>query len=156
MNWADVLQDKSLQDLPYKIETNEYGQIVMSPASNRHGVLQGRIIGKLTAQMTEGEVITECAVQTARGVKVTDVSWASGKFMNSRGDKAVYEVAPELCVEVLSPSNSVLEIDDKISLYFAQGALEVWICNDRGQMRFIGAGGDIPRSVLYPEFPQVV
>ncbi len=33
MKWQDVLLDKTLQDLPYKIELNEYGKIEMSPAS---------------------------------------------------------------------------------------------------------------------------
>ena len=31
MQWQDVLADKSLQDLPYKIELNEKGNIEMSP-----------------------------------------------------------------------------------------------------------------------------
>ena len=30
MQWAEVLRDPSLQDLPYKIELNEWGQVVMS------------------------------------------------------------------------------------------------------------------------------
>ena len=37
MNWQEVCEDRSLQDLPFKIELNEYGQIVMSPASNEQG-----------------------------------------------------------------------------------------------------------------------
>ena len=32
MKWQEVLEDKSLQDLTYKIELNRWGQIVMSPA----------------------------------------------------------------------------------------------------------------------------
>ena len=31
--WDDILADRSLRDLPYKIETNRYHQIIMSPAS---------------------------------------------------------------------------------------------------------------------------
>jgi len=38
MQWQDVINDKSLQDLPYKIELNEHGNIVMSPASNKQEV----------------------------------------------------------------------------------------------------------------------
>ncbi len=30
MNWAEVVAHPSLQDLPFKIETNENGQIVMT------------------------------------------------------------------------------------------------------------------------------
>lgn len=29
--WETILADRSLQDLPYKIETNRYGKIIMSP-----------------------------------------------------------------------------------------------------------------------------
>jgi hypothetical protein len=35
MEWIEVLADPVLRDLPYKIELNEYGKIVMSPASNQ-------------------------------------------------------------------------------------------------------------------------
>jgi len=40
MQWAEVLADKSLRDLPYKIELDKWGNLIMSPASNRHGRLQ--------------------------------------------------------------------------------------------------------------------
>ncbi|RME59856.1 Uma2 family endonuclease, partial [Candidatus Parcubacteria bacterium] len=33
MKWSEVLADPTLQDLPYKIELNEWEQIVMTPAS---------------------------------------------------------------------------------------------------------------------------
>ena len=29
--WETLLADRSLQDLPYKIETNRYDKIIMSP-----------------------------------------------------------------------------------------------------------------------------
>ena len=37
MNWQEVCDDPHLQDLPYKVELNRFGQILMSPASNEHG-----------------------------------------------------------------------------------------------------------------------
>ena len=43
MQWQDVLADKSLRDLPYKIELNEYGHIEMSPTSYTHSYLQGTL-----------------------------------------------------------------------------------------------------------------
>ena len=36
MQWQEVVNEQSLQDLPYNIEMNEYGKIIMSPASNKH------------------------------------------------------------------------------------------------------------------------
>jgi len=47
MNWSEVIADSCLQDLPYKIELNQHGAIVMTPASNRHGYLQSEIVFRL-------------------------------------------------------------------------------------------------------------
>jgi len=47
MNWQEVCDEPTLRDLLYKIELNEWGQIVMSPATNRHGILQGLLIDAL-------------------------------------------------------------------------------------------------------------
>ena len=46
------------------------------------------------------------------------------------------ERAPEICVEVLSPSNSEPEMNEKRALYFEAGAHEVWICDLDGKMEF--------------------
>ncbi len=45
MNWAEVVAHPSLQDLPFKIETDERGQIIMNPVKINHSVYQGRIVG---------------------------------------------------------------------------------------------------------------
>jgi len=34
MNWQQVCENPTLKDLPFKIELNTFGQIIMSPASN--------------------------------------------------------------------------------------------------------------------------
>lgn len=57
MTWQDVLEHPSLQDLPFKIELNEWGQIVMSPASNRHGNLQAEFALLLKQALPEGGII---------------------------------------------------------------------------------------------------
>lgn len=43
MKWQDVCENKYLQDLPFKIELNRFGQITMSPAKKKHSVYQGEI-----------------------------------------------------------------------------------------------------------------
>jgi Uma2 family endonuclease len=153
MNWSDVLADPSLQDLPYKIELNGYGQIVMSPASNRHARFQGEIIDLLLRLRTAGKVIVECSVDTNSGVKVPDVAWLSDEFVAQHADVTPFPQAPELCVEVCSPSNSPKQLKEKRQLYFAQGAQEVWLCNEKGNVEFFAPPGPIERSALFPAFP---
>ena len=55
MQWQDVIADKSLQDLPYKIELNERGNIEMSPSSFMQSYLQGKLATLLASELT-GEV----------------------------------------------------------------------------------------------------
>ncbi len=153
LTWQDVLDDPSLQDLPYKIELNERGEIVMSPATNRHGLYQTTISDLLRDHTLGGERITECSVQTRKGVKVADVAWLSDTFFAQYGLDTPYDHAPEICVEIISPSNSSLTIKEKIELYLERGAKEVWTCDLTGQVQFYSVKGGLERSVIAPEFP---
>lgn len=156
MEWSEILADPSLSDLPYKIETNEYGQIVMSPASRGHSRRQSRIERLLNDAMPSGEAFVECPIATRLGTKVADVVWVSDAVLEDQEDADPMTRAPEICVEVLSASNSQNEIDEKRALYFEQGAIEVWTCDGQGDMRFFAPGGEIEQSALTPGFPSHV
>ena len=56
-------------------------------------------------------------------------------------------VAPEICVEVCSPSNADAEIDEKRQLYLDAGAEEVWICDEGGQLTFYDDTGERETSL---------
>jgi len=127
MQWSEVLGNQQLKDLPFKIELNEFGKILMTPRSNLQGSIQARVAATLLNDMPEGEVITECSIDTSDGVKVADVVWASTNFMTEFGYDTPYKKAPELCVEIVSPSNSKKEMKQKTELYLAKGAQEVWV-----------------------------
>ena len=156
MNWSDVLADPSLHDLPYKIELNQHGAIVMTPASNRHGWLQTELAFRLRSSQSEGRVQVECSIDTANGVKVADVAWMSDAFVADQGETTPFGHAPELCIEVVSPSNSAEEMQEKTQLYLQQGAQEVWLCSEAGQVEFFAASGPLKTSHLFPAFPTLV
>lgn len=156
MDWQEVIAHPSLQDLPFKIELNEYGKIEMSPASNRHGRLQGELFSLLAAAKPKGIVYLECSVATAKGVKVSDVAWASKAFFQQHGDRTPLTTAPEICVEVISPSNSSKEMDEKIALYLQTGAKEVWLCDEQGQIAFFAQDGQQAQSAILPQFPVTI
>jgi Uma2 family endonuclease len=157
MQWKEVIADPNLQNLPFKIETNEWGQIVMTPAKLMHGKYQSLIDGQLQSLMEQpGETIIECAIQTRKGTKVADVAWFSESRWEQVQDEYDSPIAPEICIEVISPSNSSEEIREKKILYFEQGALEVWTCNAKGQMQFYTSVGEIPSSTLVPHFPKII
>jgi len=149
LRWAEVLDDPSLRDLPYKIELNAYGKIEMRPASNRHGRLQVLIGAELLRQLPDGIVINEAAILTSLGVRVPDVAWGSALFRETHGETTPYPAAPEICVEIVSPSNSDEEMRQKIRAYLAAGAKEVWLVSEDGSIRYFDANGERERS-QYP------
>lgn len=142
LRWAEVMNDSALRDLPYKIELNAYGKIEMSPANNRHARLQGYLAGEFARQLSGGGVLTECPVLTRIGVRVPDVAWASSEFLARHGDTTPFPEAPEICVEIASPSNSEEEMRDKTEAYLAAGAREVWVMSEEGTVRFFDATGE--------------
>ena len=154
MNWEQVCASPHLQDLPFKIETNRYGQVVMSPATNWHGRYQSSISVLMYERTGVREhIFIECVIDTSEGTKVADVAWRSLEFLAAHKHEASYSKAPEICVEVISPPNSEAEMAEKRRLYFEQGAQEVWICDDAGTMFFFAPAGQLSQSQLIPEFP---
>ena len=151
MEWAEVVGNPLLQNLPFKIELNRFGKILMSPASNRHGRIQGRMAANLINKLPDGEVITECSIQTSEGVKVADVVWASDEFIRTFAYETPYPKAPEICIEIVSPSNSKAELTGKVDLYLAKGAQEVWVVYEDGRMTTFSHIGEIKKSSLVPD-----
>lgn len=147
MNWAGVMSNPFLQNIPFKIELNKWGKILMSPASNSHGHIQFEVGTKIKdGKKGLGKVIMECSVQTSQGVKVADVAWASDEFFSRHGYETPYRRAPEICVEIMSRSNSKGEMEEKIELYLAKGAKEVWIVNEDVEIEYFNCEGKIEKS----------
>ncbi len=156
LTWDEICADPALQDLPYKIETNQYGQIVMSPAKGWHSERQYLIISELSRRLPDGKPLPEAPVATAGGVKVADVGWFSSERLAPIRRQSAYSIAPEICVEVLSESHSAAELSEKAALYFATGAEEFWSCDDMGGMTFYlkaNPGLAAAASRRCPEFP---
>lgn len=158
--WERLCADPQLAGLPFKVETTIEGKIIMSPANLRRSSLQGEIVGLLHSLVREsgcgGRVMSECPVVTGDGVKVPDVAWLSRAQAVAFAGKVAAPEAPELCVEIKSPSNSKNEMDIKRTLYFAAGAREVWICDEPGTLTVWNIGGRVKRSKLFPLFPVLV
>ena len=153
LTWEELCADPSLQDLPYRIELNGLNQIVMTPLPFRHGRYMARIGNLLDRLMPDGQASFAAAVMTSDNVKVPDVIWATHEFVRQYADACALPMAPDLCVEVLSPTNRTVEIDQKRQRYFESGAREVWVCGLQGEMEFYALAGRTKRSAMCPEFP---
>lgn len=152
-HWNKLVGDPALRDLPYKVETNAQGQIILSPHKARHSRYQKAVMKRLDDLLPAGEAFPEYPIVTPDGVKQPDVIWASQDrqgAMEETGDPPT--LAPEICVEVLSESNTSEEMAGKRTLYREAGAREVWIVEEEGRVRFFGED-EQEESRIAPDFP---
>ncbi|CAK8722219.1 Putative restriction endonuclease domain-containing protein [Candidatus Electrothrix laxa] len=153
MTWKKICDSGNLKDLPFKIETNQQGQLLMTPVKVYHSLFQGKIIGLLYAHLRGGEALAECAIRTEKGTKVADVAWVSTQRLQQVQNEAECSIAPEICIEVMSSANTDEEMQEKRALYFANGAEEVWICDRNGRFTFFLNADESGKSLLAPQFP---
>ncbi len=155
--WDKLVADPELAKLPYRVETDEHGQMIMSPPpAPSHGNKQSAISYLLRVKRADGKSISECPISTRLGVKAADVAWCSDEVWRESEGKSCLLRAPEICIEILSPSNTKSEIEEKKSLYFEAGAREFWLCDEAGGMRFFSSTGQLPTSALIPDFPAAI
>lgn len=140
--WQAMAAEPLLAGIPFKLELNERGAIEVSPATTRHAFFQAFIAGEFRRLMPAGVTFTECPVETRIGVRAPDIAWASRAFMDRHGLANPLPQAPEICIEVLSPSNTSAEIDEKILAYLAAGAVEVWLVEESGRVRVVASEGE--------------
>ena len=156
MTWQEVIEHPSLHDLPFKIELNGDGNIIMSPTSNSHGGRQAQIVLLLTEQLPHGKAGVEIGVETRDNVKVPDVVWFTAEHWRIAESEFACSTAPAICVEVASAGNTARELNTKKALYFEAGAQEVWLCDKFGNMAFFTSAGQAATSPMCPDFPATV
>ena len=108
--------------------------VMMSPGKGRHGVVEARILGELIAFVRGnnlGEVLGSSAgyvlSRDPDTVREPDVSFLSTERFKGQDLDAFLEGAPDLAVEVLSPSNTAAEMRAKMEDYFGADCRVVWI-----------------------------
>jgi Uma2 family endonuclease len=152
--WRALATDPLVAAIPFKVELNEKGAIEVSPPTTLHAFLQAYVSRELARQRPEGTTFTECPVETEIGIRIPDVVWASPEFMQLHGTESEFRAGPDLCVEVLSPTNTRAEIDEKVTAYLAAGAREVWVVGDSGVPEIHSADGRLATSALGFDLPR--
>lgn len=156
LTWHEVCADRSLRDLPYKVESTGDGKLLLTKFTNDRAYLKAQVMTELNKRMAVGKVLGSVPVETSNGTRVTDVGWVTRDRWKSQRKQISATIAPEICVEIISLCNSRAYALEKVRLYFAAGAEEVWLCGKDGAVEFFGCADDykaITASGLCPEFP---
>jgi Uma2 family endonuclease len=112
-----------------------HGEVITVPPPKRgHQRIQRRILRLLTRQANEDAVVEiEMAFRPTDEYEVwqADVGYTSLKHENEAGDDEYLMGSPELVVEVLSPSNTVDEINDRMCVCMANGCVSFWVVDPK-------------------------
>jgi len=95
-------------------------------------------------------------VHTSDGIKAPDLSVAPPDFVEKVDQRGFLMTAPDLCIEVMSPTDSWEEMRHKCLLYLAAGAKEVWVCNGAGELHFFDGSGERSDSGLATRIPNKI
>jgi Uma2 family endonuclease len=102
-----------------------------------------------------GELLPEMDYQTERGpdtVRRPDVSFLTHARAKGVRDWEIPYLAPDLAVEVLSPSNRAGEMATKIAEYFANGTRLVWLADPKKRTVAVHAPDALPYILGNGEF----
>jgi Uma2 family endonuclease len=133
-----IWTDEDLHALPN--DGNKYGVmkgvLIMSPTGIEHEYIGVRLISSLDSFVREhklGIVVGSSAGfwMKNRDFLSPDVSFIGRERLkgDKRPPKKFFNGAPDLAVEVLSPSDTVEMLHDKIIDYFENGSRLVWVVN---------------------------
>lgn len=122
------------------------GRIVpMTPTGDEHGRIEGnvfRALDEFARSRHLGKVLVgEVGIFTQRNpdrVRGADVLFISNERYSRRSSASGYlEVAPELVVEILSPSDRALDTMQKLREYFAIGVKVVWVVDSEARRVYV-------------------
>ena len=158
--WQEILNDPELSQRPERIETDARGQVMTAPPPDFiHRSQAKEIQAQLDRLFGQARAFTEQPIETSIGaVKIADVVWLTQEQCELllEDPNLPLQPAPPICVEIVSPSNTAVQMEEKRALYFATGAKEVWICEREGTVRFFDSRGETAHSHLIAEFPKVI
>ena len=70
------------------------------------------------------------------------------EFIARHGVTTPFADAPEICIEIVSPSNTASQMSEKAAAYLEAGASEVWLVSDDAGVKIITKDGPSPSSAF--------
>lgn len=127
----------------------------MTPSGSRHGGITGRvttILGRHVEKHALGEVLgAETGFTLASDpdtVRAPDVAFVRRERVPSEGlPEGFWPGAPDLAVEVLSPSDTNYEVEEKVDQWLRAGARAVWVLNPRRRTLTVHRPGEQPLAL---------
>lgn len=126
---------KKGKELPEHLEIVEGIVVKMSPSKPRHGSTASRIHALLAHYVYSNDLgemyIAEAGFELKEEpltLRCPDVAFLTKENIPTLEEEDDFvKGAPDLAIEVISPSNTAVEINDKIGEYFEAGSKLIWV-----------------------------
>jgi Uma2 family endonuclease len=130
------------------------GEVVhMAPAGAEHGDLAGEIFGRIWSFVRQHNLGKVFAAETgfiiARDpdtVRAPDVAFVGKDRLPRRPVRGFFDGPPDLAVEVISPSDRLADVHEKVQDWLTAGTRSVWVVDPINRLIEVNrAGGQIFR-----------
>jgi Uma2 family endonuclease len=125
---------EQLEDDGMPRELDEGELITMSPAKRKHGRIQHKLItllDRFLEQSPVGEIyVSETGFLLSRDpatLRAPDVAFVRAQRSDQETPEGYLKGAPDLAVEVVSPSDTARHITRKVAQYLRHGGHTVWV-----------------------------
>lgn len=126
--------------------------ITMPPAGFEHGNAGTNILAKMHAFVSANKLGKVVGADTGfilehdpDTVRAADVAFVGNAKLQQHGiPKKYFPTAPDAAVEVISPSDIYVEVDEKVGLWLESGAQIVWVVNPRRKTATVHVAGKNP------------
>lgn len=116
------------------------GKLIVTPTVHRHGVMAGRLMLALVSFVEEHDLGTVGGTDVGFWMKSGNLRAPDVYFVSTERARSLevdvdrfFPAAPDLAVEVLSPSDRAQDIEKKVIEYFDSGAQSVWIVDPQAK-----------------------
>jgi Uma2 family endonuclease len=158
----------SLRESGYRDEVS-YGRLVREPQpGDQHGEISAELTAILVNYLAEHRV---GRIRTASGyvlrraplvIRAPDISFLCENRLPREKQSDLFEGAPDLVIEIISPSNSASDLQEKIAEYLDAGTQLVWVVYPKtrsvaihqpnGEVRVLGSSETLTAPSLLPGF----
>jgi Uma2 family endonuclease len=152
-----VAEFKKMPELQNVRQELRHGEVItMPPPAMRHNRSEQRLMLALQRLLGHaGYVSMEVAFRPLPEyeVWVADVAFLSKEREANTADNEWVRGAPDLVVEVLSPSNTAVEMDERRSICLENGCRQFWVVN--AERKIVNVSTPDAKTVTYRKDEQI-
>ncbi len=154
---AETVERLEAQDIIREVAHGQWVEVEVT--GERHGIIAGNILVHLKLFAREHKLgrvypadvtfVLEGDPQNIITMRLPDVSFVSAARVKTEERDKYYYQAPDLAVEVISPSEKKKDIEEKLADYLRTGVQEVWqVYPDEQQVRVYTPAGTVTTYTL--------